>query len=272
MYHSRVSSTSCSLANSASISASGMQWNARSQAAYHGYSHLSGIEMMSALLRCAQSRLRPCLRSAGGGGCVGSPFSHSRHVVVVELLAPDHAGERLALDAGARRRRACRAGRRRRTRRPRARALRTICVEVGERLGVSVPRAAAGGPARCRRAGIVEPIVRRRLRAVAAPDSPRRVAADDVLVERVLEVARASVDAEQPRGVGLVLAEQQLGVAVGVQSDSSPQLACLTAIVSRRCSVQVAASRRRRATTRCCGTRAAAARAASPPRARGCAP
>ena len=36
MYHSRVSSTSCCLANSRSISASGMQWNARSQAAYHG--------------------------------------------------------------------------------------------------------------------------------------------------------------------------------------------------------------------------------------------
>ena len=40
---------SCSLAKSGSTSASGRQWNARSHAAYHGYSHLSGIEMTSAL-------------------------------------------------------------------------------------------------------------------------------------------------------------------------------------------------------------------------------
>ncbi len=32
-----------------STSASGTQWNARSQAAYHGYSHLSGMEITSAL-------------------------------------------------------------------------------------------------------------------------------------------------------------------------------------------------------------------------------
>ena len=40
---------SCSLAKSGSTSASGTQWNARSHAAYHGYSHLSGIEMTSSL-------------------------------------------------------------------------------------------------------------------------------------------------------------------------------------------------------------------------------
>ena len=59
MYHSRVSSTSWLLANSASISAKGTQWKARSHAAYQGYSHLSGMEMTSALLRCIQSLLRP---------------------------------------------------------------------------------------------------------------------------------------------------------------------------------------------------------------------
>ena len=37
------------LANSGSTRASGIVWNARSQAAYHGYSHLSGIEMTSSL-------------------------------------------------------------------------------------------------------------------------------------------------------------------------------------------------------------------------------
>ena len=49
MYHSRSISTSCSLANSESTSASGTQWNARSHAAYQGYSHLSGMEITSAL-------------------------------------------------------------------------------------------------------------------------------------------------------------------------------------------------------------------------------
>src|SRR6059036_349372 len=70
MYHSRVSNTSWCLANSASTSASEMQWNAKSHAAYHGYSHLSGMEIMSALLRCCHSWLRPCLRSLGVGICV----------------------------------------------------------------------------------------------------------------------------------------------------------------------------------------------------------
>src|SRR5262249_16796671 len=41
MYHSRSIRISWRLAKSASTIASGMQWNARSHAAYHGYSHLS---------------------------------------------------------------------------------------------------------------------------------------------------------------------------------------------------------------------------------------
>ncbi len=51
MYHSRSISVSCSFAKSGSTSASGMQWNAKSQAAYHGYSHLSGMEITSALYK-----------------------------------------------------------------------------------------------------------------------------------------------------------------------------------------------------------------------------
>ena len=73
--------------------------------AYHGYSHLSGIEMMSALLRCIHSEFRPCLRSGGGGNWFASPLIHSRHVVVKELLRPDHPGERLSLEHCARRHR-----------------------------------------------------------------------------------------------------------------------------------------------------------------------
>ena len=40
---------SWSFAKSGSTSASAIVWNARSQAAYHGYSHLSGIDTTSSL-------------------------------------------------------------------------------------------------------------------------------------------------------------------------------------------------------------------------------
>ena len=60
-----------------SIRASGIMWKARSQAAYQGYSHLSGIEMTSRLNRWRQSWLRPCVRLRGGGGWPGSPSSQS---------------------------------------------------------------------------------------------------------------------------------------------------------------------------------------------------
>ena len=75
MYHSRHSRSSCSLANSGSTWAMATQWKARSHAAYHGYSHVSGIEMTSSLLRWRHSRLRPSWRAAGGGGPAGSPSS-----------------------------------------------------------------------------------------------------------------------------------------------------------------------------------------------------
>ena len=41
-------------------------WKARSQAAYHGYSHLSGMEMMSSFSMWNQSALRTRWRSAAG--------------------------------------------------------------------------------------------------------------------------------------------------------------------------------------------------------------
>ena len=49
MYHSRVSMISCRFAKVGSTSASTTVWNARSHAAYHGYSHVSGIETTSSL-------------------------------------------------------------------------------------------------------------------------------------------------------------------------------------------------------------------------------
>ena len=72
MYHSRVSKSSCFLANAGSTTANGIQWNAVSHAAKNGYSHLnqtvrklkvadviatrlSGMERMSAAYMCGQS-------------------------------------------------------------------------------------------------------------------------------------------------------------------------------------------------------------------------
>jgi hypothetical protein len=79
MYHSRRNSSICDLANDGSIRANGTAWNARSQAAYQGYSHLSGMETTSRLNRCcAQVPLRMSPRPGGGGGCAGaSPSSQS---------------------------------------------------------------------------------------------------------------------------------------------------------------------------------------------------
>src|SRR5262245_50000648 len=49
MYHSRSNSSSWLFANSGSIEANEIMWNERSHAGYHGYSHLSGIEITSRL-------------------------------------------------------------------------------------------------------------------------------------------------------------------------------------------------------------------------------
>jgi hypothetical protein len=49
MYHSRRNRMSWSFAKIGSIFAIGSMWNARSHAAYQGYSHFSGIETTSRL-------------------------------------------------------------------------------------------------------------------------------------------------------------------------------------------------------------------------------
>lgn len=55
IYHSRTSNFSCCFANAGSTIANGMQWNAVSHAAKNGYSHLSGMERISAICRWRQS-------------------------------------------------------------------------------------------------------------------------------------------------------------------------------------------------------------------------
>jgi hypothetical protein len=73
--HSRHRSRSWYLANAGSTCASETQWNGRSHAANHGYSHLSGMDMRSNASNVRQWALRPCARERGGFGCVGSPSS-----------------------------------------------------------------------------------------------------------------------------------------------------------------------------------------------------
>jgi len=67
----------------------------RSHAAYHGYSHLSGIEMMSALFRCftrGSARARSPARRLPG-----SPFNHCGTSSKEKLLLQIIPGDRLAL-------------------------------------------------------------------------------------------------------------------------------------------------------------------------------
>ena len=78
-----------------------MQWNARSHAAYQGYSHLSGIEITSLLKRCRHSRLRPRSRSGGRRRARRVAAEPAVDVERVVLLRPQEPGERLALDARA---------------------------------------------------------------------------------------------------------------------------------------------------------------------------
>jgi len=82
------------LAKSSSARLSASTWKARSHAAYQGYSHLSGMEMMCACACGASARCRgaPPARVKGIGACSEQP---GVDVVVVELLRPEHAGDGL---------------------------------------------------------------------------------------------------------------------------------------------------------------------------------
>ena len=82
-------------AKSGSTNASGDEWKARSQAANQGYSHLSGMEMMSALNMWNQCWLRTSCRRRLAGSTPRS-FSHLLHVVDVRLLRPQQARVALA--------------------------------------------------------------------------------------------------------------------------------------------------------------------------------
>ena len=75
------------------------QWKAKSHAAYHGYSHLSGIEMMCSLTMWNHSLFRIvfCVRPHRIDAVFLEPFVHVETEV---LLGPQHPGQRLPHDEG----------------------------------------------------------------------------------------------------------------------------------------------------------------------------
>ena len=81
MYHSRSSRLNWSRAKTGSSRANGTMWNARSQAANQGYSHLSGMESTSRQKTCGQSELRPASAAPAAAACrdrrPASPEPHS---------------------------------------------------------------------------------------------------------------------------------------------------------------------------------------------------
>ncbi len=189
MYHSRSMSDELTLGEIRDrCSASGTQWNARSHAAYHGYSQASGIEMTSALLRCRHAELRAFRRSGGGGAPAGSPCSHCVHIVVVELLAPEQSGEGLALHGSCIVGHVARVGARDRTRRPPP-SLVDDLFRIGERR-VELARCQAQRDAGAVAGAEVERVVRGRLRAHAAGFAASLVPLNDDIVEARLSTNR----------------------------------------------------------------------------------
>src|SRR5262252_5518605 len=84
--HSRHSRISWYLANAGSTWASATVWKARSQAANQGYSHLSGIDMMSNASKFRHREFRPPSRWAGGTGWPGPPSSQHAGVLGAERV------------------------------------------------------------------------------------------------------------------------------------------------------------------------------------------
>ena len=273
MYRAWSIRSSCCLPNWSSTIVSARTWKARSHAAYQGYSHLSGMEMMSLFSMWCQRSLRGALDASFGGvgAALGQP---SIDVVVVELFRPQHTGERLPHDVllvGVHRSRDDRG------------------VElVGFRLAIvhdGVESAAESPVARLRArsgwgrqpkpqhlrlaGGHRHRIQRRRLGAGAFGIHRLLAAVHDVRVERILHVRSAISSLVEALVVGFVFREEQARRTIGVQVQVAQ-----FGVRSRRSYSGSAPSSTDVAThpgsrTRCCGTRASAARAASPPRDRG---
>ena len=192
-----------------------MVWNARSQAAYHGYSHLSGMEITSAFSMWNHSVFRtPC---AGGleqrmALVLAQPVLQ---IEVVVLLAPQHSRQRLAMHPA---------------------------LIFGQRVGRDplVEFVGIGDPAleyllEIRRRGLLpwrpsdaagqSCCPRRARRGHSGPrpwslswqDSPPPLSRDDVGVEPILDVGRSVGLAPKTLGVALIFGEEQLRGTIAME-------------------------------------------------------
>ena len=232
-----------------------------------------GVVHVMPVLGCAA-------RCAGLNG--SAPCSRARSdVVVVELLRPQHARERLPHDVRRIGVRGWRDDAPHRTHRlrdgaPRARCRsprRTVRMACGELRRRSV---AQSQPQDVRLPGRdVDRVVRCRLGAAVRCRIHRLAATvHDVVVDAVLHERRAVRCIRTRRSrIGLVLGEQQLGRILAVD-ESLAELRMIGVDARYRAgrwrSGAASGGRRRPAQSRCYGTRASAARAASRPPVRGC--
>ena len=263
MYHSRSISTSWLLANSGSTWAIGTQWNARSHAAYHGYSHGSGIEITSALFRCRHPALRPCCRVSGGGGPRRIAVEPALDVVVEELLAPHQSRDRLPQHqrlvglspaAGSVRAKNASASARRRSE--------MLVERVGpDRTGSTSPWSAGAGSPASPPAGTVSRVAQRRLRADPIRVHRRRTDTTWSLMPS-FGIGGAARHAVQPLAVRLVVAEQRLRIAAACQRRASSDAGARRRARRPPCARIRGSASAARAVPRptCCGTTAWAAR------------
>ena len=226
---------------------SGTVCSARSHAANHGYSHLSGIEITSPASRWNQDVLRmpgfPAGLRPGIDVVLAEP---AVDVVLVVLLAPEQPGERLArhvggvrIERGADHRRVELVGLRAPCREHAARSRRRAAARrVPRRAGRGRHQAHAHDGAR---AGLEHELVQgRHLGAPARGVDRAGRAVHDVVVDAVLGVVGDVRRAEDALVVRLVLAEQELG---GVVAEEQP----LAELGVRRMHVPVAVGGGRRA-------------------------
>ena len=200
-------------------------------------------------------------------------------VVVVELLAPQHAGKGLPQHAGPVGRRLHRGWRDAVVERVGlAPPLVECLVEPREgtvkRLGCAAPQAQADGLAAAGRHG--QGVVRGRLGSRLSRVHGLVAAVHHEVVDAVLHIRRLVGRAEQPRVVGLVLHEQERRRALAAHLEVRQRFAehrvggdgPRSRSRRRGCPGSARAWRCPPSTTRCCGTRASAARGGARRRAR----
>ena len=170
----------------------------------------------------------------------GSPSSHSRDHVVIELLRPQHSRERLPHHIRARRRDRSPGSRRRRIRPPRGSARAKICVELcAERRR----RLAVESVSRTR---MVDASARPIRRACSAPPPSSRLrrihcvrtAVHDVLVDTVLHVTRRVRRTPNSRRMFVSFS---VNSSSGVPSNTQPALAIVRLVQLDHCAVALAA-------------------------------